>query len=224
MAVAFRAFARPITGAAAPTGALDFQSSIDGGVYSDLATFLSSGFVGFGTIEPDSMLHIYSLGIQTTMHIDGRNHAYVNVDRGDAAKEAAVKLSTAGDLKWAVGLADSDIAGLDGTEFFIGQLGSGSGAKMVVKTTGVTGFGTPSPIGQVHIDQASSSGNRPVISLDQGDASEGFIDFISASAASAVNPISTWTAGNTIQGFVRVGVNEGVAPTMWVPFYDAPTS
>ena len=59
MAVDFRAFSRPIQSAgAAPTGALDFQSSINGGAYSGIMTLLSNGRVGFGTDTPLCMQDI----------------------------------------------------------------------------------------------------------------------------------------------------------------------
>lgn len=77
------------------------------------------------------------------------------------------------------------------------------------------------PSARVHIDQSSTTAAIPVLKLDQADESEGFIDFIGTSAASAVGPISTWTAGNSIQGFVRVEIN---GSAYWMPFYNAPTS
>lgn len=43
MAVDFRTFVRPIQGAAAPTGALDFQASINGGAYATKMSLLSAG-------------------------------------------------------------------------------------------------------------------------------------------------------------------------------------
>jgi len=43
MSVDFRAFVRPIQGTAAPTGALDFQASINGGAYSDIFSLTSGG-------------------------------------------------------------------------------------------------------------------------------------------------------------------------------------
>ena len=57
--------------------------------------------------------------------------------------------------------------------------------------------------------------------LEQLDVSENFIAFESTSAASTVNPITTFTTGNSVQGHVRVDVN-GTA--RWIRFYDAPTS
>ena len=59
------------------------------------------------------------------------------------------------------------------------------------------------------------------LSLDQDDNSEGFINFKATAAANTTNPITTFTAGNSIQGFVRIEIN-GV--DRWLPFYDAPTS
>ena len=75
--------------------------------------------------------------------------------------------------------------------------------------------------GKLHIDQSVDSAAIPVLALDQADLSEGFIDYLGTSAASAVGPITSWTTGNTIQGFVRVEIN-GAA--FWMPYYDSPTS
>jgi len=58
MAVDFRAFVRPIEGAAAPTGGLDFQASINDGAYSNLLTVLSNGNVGIGTTDPQNLLYL----------------------------------------------------------------------------------------------------------------------------------------------------------------------
>lgn len=84
-----------------------------------------------------------------------------------------------------------------------------------------TSIGTTNHNAMLDIDQASSSGAKPVLILDQADDSEGFIDYLGNSAASATGPISTWTAGNSIQGFLRVEIN---GTGYWMPFYDAPTS
>ena len=83
------------------------------------------------------------------------------------------------------------------------------------------GVGVPFPLGRIHADQPTADAGIPVVVLDQADLSEGYVDYIGASAASAVGPISSWTTGNTIQGFVRVEVN-GVG--RWMPYYDDPTS
>ena len=75
--------------------------------------------------------------------------------------------------------------------------------------------------GRSHFDQPTTTAAVPVLALDQADESEGFIDYLGTSAASATGPVSSWTTGNSIQGFVRVEIN-GAA--YWMPYYDAPTS
>jgi len=82
-------------------------------------------------------------------------------------------------------------------------------------------IGTATAAGQLTVDQPSTTAAIPVLYLDQADLSEGFVDYRGTSAASAVGPISSWTAGNSIQGFVRVEIN-GTA--RWMPYYDDPTS
>lgn len=57
--------------------------------------------------------------------------------------------------------------------------------------------------------------------LDQLDTSETFIDYVATSAGSVANPLSSWTTGNTIQGFAKIRVN---GTDRYMPFYDAPTS
>lgn len=57
--------------------------------------------------------------------------------------------------------------------------------------------------------------------LDQDDDSEEFVLFESATAASVANPVSSLTAGNTIQGFLKIQVN---GTQRWLAFYDNPTS
>jgi len=94
-------------------------------------------------------------------------------------------------------------------------------ARVIIDSNGQVGIGITPVGGQVHIDQADASGAIAVLKLDQGDVSEDFVDYIGVSAASVVNPITTWTTGNTIQGFVRVGINGAF---FWMPYYDAPTS
>jgi hypothetical protein len=86
---------------------------------------------------------------------------------------------------------------------------------------GDVGINVASALAKLHVDQHDVSGAKPVLYLDQADVSEGFVDYVGTSAPSAVGPISSWTAGNSIQGFVRVEIN-GAA--QWMPYYDAPTS
>lgn len=61
----------------------------------------------------------------------------------------------------------------------------------------------------------------PCLELQQDSVAEPFIELDATSAASVVNPLTSWTTGNTIQGHFRISVN---GTDRWVPFYDAPTS
>jgi hypothetical protein len=86
--------------------------------------------------------------------------------------------------------------------------GLGSSPRVVFYNNGRVGVAVVSGASaQVHIDQSSSTANIPVISLDQADSGEPFINYIGASSASS--NLSIW--GNTTVGTlnmkVRVSVN-----------------
>jgi len=83
------------------------------------------------------------------------------------------------------------------------------------------GIGTNFPSGQLHVDQSGSAENIPVLYLDQGDSNEPFIALAGTSGANTANSITSYTTGNSIQGFLRTEVN---GTDYWVPYYDAPTS
>lgn len=82
-------------------------------------------------------------------------------------------------------------------------------------------FGSTTAAAQVQITQPSTTAAIPCLELDQDDTDQPFIEFDGTSAADAGSSLSSWTAGNTIQGFARVTINGTVR---WIPFYDAPTS
>jgi len=57
--------------------------------------------------------------------------------------------------------------------------GAGTGVEdMRIDSTGRVGIQVTGPAGQLHVDQASTTGAIPVLILDQADVSEGFINFI----------------------------------------------
>ncbi len=75
---------------------------------------------------------------------------------------------------------------------------------LTIDTSQRIGIGITIPLAKTHIDQASTTATIPVLSLDQADLSEEFINFITTIGAG--NPIDTAAIG-TYYGKVRVAVN-----------------
>lgn len=75
--------------------------------------------------------------------------------------------------------------------------------------------GPTAPAAQLHVDQASTTGAKPVLLLDQADVSEEFIRFVATVGAG--NPIDTAALGS-YYGKVRVYV-EGVG-AKWIALYN----
>lgn len=202
MPVAFRTFVRPIQGAAAPTGALDFQASINGGAYSNLMTLLSGGNLGLGGIT-DPL---------ATLHLDG--DIYLFEEAGDPSIQFGDDINNKIIIQW----KSTDNYG----KIQCVQGGGWAGNIALAPNAGYVGIGIEAGwAGKLHIDQASDSAAIPVLILDQADLSEGFINYIGTSAASAVGPISTWTGGAAIEGYYAVEIN-GVRK--WTPYCADPTA
>ena len=66
------------------------------------------------------------------------------------------------------------------------------------------GIGIGSPTAKLHVDQSSTTGAKPVLTLDQADLSEEFIRFVATVGAG--NPIDTAAAG-TYYGKIRVYID-----------------
>ncbi len=92
-------------------------------------------------------------------------------------------------------------------------------AFYLVGSNAYIGMGTI-PDARLEVATGATEGQQ-AITIDQNDIDEAFIDYQGTSAANVDNNITTWTAGNSIQGFTKDEVN-GVA--VWRPYYDAPTS
>jgi len=58
-----------------------------------------------------------------------------------------------------------------------------------------------------------------VLTLDQNDEDKGFIDYQGTSAADAAHSVSSYTTGNSIEGFIRNEVN---GSEVWMPYFGAP--
>ena len=81
------------------------------------------------------------------------------------------------------------------------------------------GRGIPSgaaPNGKLEVDQSSTTGAIPVLTLDQADADQEFINFQGTSNSDQSSSISTDTSVGSITGHIRVAVN---GTDYWIPFY-----
>lgn len=78
------------------------------------------------------------------------------------------------------------------------------GTGITIDTSQQVGIGVTVPLAKTHIDQSSTTATIPVLSLDQADLSEEFINFITTIGAG--NPIDTAALG-TYYGKARVAAN-----------------
>jgi hypothetical protein len=88
--------------------------------------------------------------------------------------------------------------------------------RLTVLAAGNVGIGTTAPTAKTHIDQSSTTGAIPVLTLDQADLSEEFIEFVGTVGAG--NSIDTAAIG-TYYGKVRVTV-AGVG-YKYIPLYSS---
>ena len=81
------------------------------------------------------------------------------------------------------------------------------------------GIGIPSgaaPNGKLEIDQYISSAAIPVLTLDQADADQEFINFQGSTASDQTASLTTDTSVGSLTGHIRVAVN---GTDYWVPYY-----
>ena len=81
------------------------------------------------------------------------------------------------------------------------------------------GIGIPSgaaPNGKLEIDQYSTSGAIPVLTLDQADVDQEFINFQGDTASDQTKSLTTDTSVGSLTGHIRVAVN---GTDYWIPFY-----
>ena len=80
------------------------------------------------------------------------------------------------------------------------------GERVVIREDGDVGIGIATPTAKLHVDQTSTTAATPVLTLDQADLTEEFINF--AATVGATNPIQTATTLPAAPSHrVRVAVN-----------------
>lgn len=94
------------------------------------------------------------------------------------------------------------------------------GASDINYFAGNVGIGLTHPLATLHVNQSSTTGAKPVLTLDQDDIDQAFIDFQGESEAGVTKNLSSWTNA-TIKGFAKIKTNDTAG---WIAVYNNPTS
>lgn len=175
--------------------------------------------LGIGTTSPDCKLHVH--------------HGSAGTISAPAAAVATLESNANAFLSFltpnnmAAGVIFGDPDDSNHAEFYFDHATDrfsynvGGTVRSNLGTAGLSvGNGTTAATARIH-SKVGTTDATPALKLDQGDVSEQFIDYVSTSAASVANPISTWKSGGQIQGFVRQSIN---GTHYWMPYYSAPSS
>ena len=143
--------------------------------------------IGIGTASPSTELHVVG-GIKATSTIDFDGGTFTFNESG----------------------ADYDFRAEGDTDAYLFFTDAGNDR---------VGIGIPSgaaPNGKLEVDQYSTSGAIPVLTLDQADVDQEFINFQGTSNSDQSSSIPTDTSVGSLTGHIRVAVN---GTDYWIPFY-----
>lgn len=197
------------------TDLMTLWTNIDKSIYIN-----SNGYLGVNTNAPDSLMHLHKATAgaiaamaDTILTIENSTNAHINFLVGSGYDSTIFF----GDVN------DADKGGIEyGHDSNRMKLWTNATKAVYIDSNGRFGVNKATAIAaMIHADQSASDGAVPVLFLDQADVDDTFINYTGTSAADATKSISTWTAGNSIQGFFRIEINE---VTYWQPYYNAPTS
>jgi len=125
---------------------------------TDQMTITSDGNVGIGTTSPGALLEIS--GNSDQFKINGDISAIMRIDKNGANTQSTIKFTTADAENWNIGTTDSDTAGYDGDEFYIGQTAAGLNPTVLINPNGNVGIGTDSPDNKLSVSgDANITGN-----------------------------------------------------------------
>ena len=173
----------------------------------------SHGRVGIGSSLPDHRLHIFE---------GGYGDATVKIDVYGSGYDSGIRLAESGTDKWFIYNDGSDSDKLK----IASDGGLASETRFTIQQDGNVGIGTASPAASLHVDQSSTTGAKPVLTVDQADVSEEFIRFIGTSADTVLTQSIVENADVTTptpQGWLKVYVqddgNQLTDQAYFVPIY-----
>ena len=174
--------------------ALDSKVSSDSPVFTGDAIFDTDTLyvdstnkrIGIGTLDPREEVHIKS------------DHPTITFEEADAASNEKV---------WEFGATNEEFLFRTANDLHTGNqtifkaMGRGGTSVTIFSIPNAkVGIGTESPSGELTVDQSNASGGIPVLTLDQADVSEPWIEFLGGT-------ISTGKTGQDEYLEVKVGGN-----------------
>ena len=98
--------------------------------------------------------------------------------------------------------------------------------RIRINSAGNVGIGTTGPLAKLHVDQSSTTGAVPVLTVDQADISEEFVRFIGTSANAVLNQsiveaadVTTATIAGYLKIYVQDDGNQLTDQSYYLPIY-----
>jgi hypothetical protein len=90
-----------------------------------------------------------------------------------------------------------------------------------VYATGNLGITEQVPAAKLHVHNRVTTSAEPVLTLEQDDVSEPFIDFVGTSSTGAANSLSTGTTAGAAAGWIQIDIN---GAKQWLQYFADPSA